>query len=423
MLFCVMPAAVSLVCKTPSRPLPRPLAADGDGEASFTYDSVQRRLPLIVESVIDKNSYSEALQADLRSLAGEIAAGEPLKPLAAPSAEWEDALAPLLAAGDTWLSAPWFVVENYLYKRMLELTDGPTGGADPFAAQKAESLDGAAAAFADMLSAGLTEGEVSLPSLVSTALWGNLADLSLSAGAALIAPTDASAGGGGAGDASKLADAGGKMLADDTGELCAALEAAGGEEVVVVLDNCGLELVSDLLLVDGLLRCASPPRRVTLHAKARPVFVSDVVEADLAPTLAWLEEQGGGPLAGRLRDALADGRLHVESPEFYTGPLPFWEMPDELHARLAEAALVLTKGDANFRRLLGDLHWPHDTDFADLMREYWPTSLAALRTCKSGVLVGVVPAVEAAAAAAEPEKWLTGGVYGMVSFAPKATPS
>ena len=46
MLFCVMPAAVSLVCKTPSRPLPRPLAADGDGEASFTYDSVQRRLPL-----------------------------------------------------------------------------------------------------------------------------------------------------------------------------------------------------------------------------------------------------------------------------------------------------------------------------------------------------------------------------------------
>ncbi|EOD10101.1 hypothetical protein EMIHUDRAFT_459877 [Emiliania huxleyi CCMP1516] len=329
MLFCVMPAAVSLVCKTPYRPLPRPLAADGDGEASFTYDSVQRRLPLIVESVIDKNSYSEALQADLRSLAGEIAAGEPLKPLAAPSAEWEDALAPLLAAGDTWLSAPWFVVENYLYKRMLELTDGPTGGADPFAAQKAESLDGAAAAFADMLSAGLTEGE---------------------------------------------------MLADDTGELCAALEAAGGEEVVVVLDNCGLELVSDLLLVDGLLRCASPPRR------ARPVFVSDVVEADLAPTLAWLEEQGGGPLAGRLRDALADGRLLVESPEFYTGPLPFWEMPDELHARLAEAALVLTKGDANFRRLLGDLHWPHDTDFADLMREYWPTSLAALRTCKSGVL-------------------------------------
>mmetsp|Transcript_9809 Transcript_9809/g.31053 ORF Transcript_9809/g.31053 Transcript_9809/m.31053 type:complete len:142 (+) Transcript_9809:1020-1445(+) len=121
-----------------------------------------------------------------------------------------------------------------------------------------------------------------------------------------------------------------------------------------------------------------------------------------------------------------DGRARLPtSPPLPSpaGPLPFWEMPDELHARLAEAVLVLTKGDANFRRLLGDLHWPHDTEFADLMREYWPTSLAALRTCKSGVLVGVAPAVEAAAAAAEPEKWLTGGVYGMVSFAPKATSS
>ena len=48
---------------------------------------------------------------------------------------------------------------------------------------------------------------------------------------------------------------------------------------------------------------------------------------------------------------------------------------------------MVTKGDANYRRLLDDRHWPHDTDFAELM-SYWPTSVAALRTCKSGVLVG-----------------------------------
>ena len=44
---------------------------------------------------------------------------------------------------------------------MLELTDGPTGSADPFAAQKAASLEGSASAFQGMLAAGLTEGEVS----------------------------------------------------------------------------------------------------------------------------------------------------------------------------------------------------------------------------------------------------------------------
>ena len=92
-------------------------------------------------------------------------------------------------------------------------------------------------------------------------------------------------------------------------------------------------------------------------------------------------------------------------------------MPAELRTELGAAAVVICKGDANYRRLLGDLHWPHDVSFQRLMGEYWPTSVAALRTCKSGVLIGVDPAVEAAAKAAEPEKWLTGGVYGMVSYA------
>ena len=72
--------------------------------------------------------------------------------------------------------------------------------------------------------------------------------------------------------------------------------------------------------------------------------------------------------------------------------------------------------DANYRRLLGDLHWAHDTPFATLL-DYFPTPVAALRTCKSGVCVGVEPAVEAAAAAAHPDKWLTGGLYGCVQLA------
>ena len=80
-------------------PLPRPLAAS-DGAHTFTFDSVQRRLPLIVGSVLDSNAYGEALRAELRGLAAEIAAGAPLKPLLAPDAEWEAALAPHLEARD-----------------------------------------------------------------------------------------------------------------------------------------------------------------------------------------------------------------------------------------------------------------------------------------------------------------------------------
>ena len=122
-------------------------------------------------------------------------------------------------------------------------------------------------------------------------------------------------------------------------------------------------------------------------------------------------------MAGRLTAALNDGSLCLTAPPFYTGPAPFWEMPASLMLAHAAAALVITKGDANYRRLLGDLHWPHDTDFAELMG-YWPCALAALRTCKSGVLVGTAPDAEAAAAAAHPDKWLTAGLYGMVQFRP-----
>ena len=385
--------------------LPPPLAP-ADGPHTFTYDSVQRRLPLIVEAVIENNQYSPELVGSLRGLAAEIAAGQALKPLASPNADWDVALAPMLASGETWFSAPWWLTENYFYKRMLELTDPATDCADPFAQQKADSLEGSAGAFEAALGAGLSDATELAP-LVAASLWGNLADLSLSVGAKLVAPPAASSG-----SAQQDAGASSMMLADDTAALCEKLATCAGKEVLIILDNCGLEIVSDLLLVDGLLRLVNPSK-VTLHAKDRPVFVSDVTVPDVEPTLSWLSDHGGDALAARLRSALGDGRLVVSAPSFYTTALPFWQAPPALREEFAAAAVVITKGDANYRRLLGDLHWPHDTGFAGLM-DYWPTSIAALRTCKSGVLVGVEPEVEAAAAAAHPDKWLVAGLYGVV---------
>lgn len=352
------------------------------------------------------------------SLAAEIAAGKPLKPLEATGdADWDDLLAPLLNNGETWLSAPWWISENYFYKRMLELTDGTEGvgpAVDPFAKQKADSLAGSASAFQTACASGLTETSELAP-LVMASLWGNLADLSLSAGAKLIAPDAASSGDAMGSDSSM-------MLCDDTEPLCEALAACEGKEILIVLDNCGLELVSDLLLVDGLLRVVKPSK-VTLHAKDRPVFVSDVQPKDMDYHIEWLaatEPELGGAMAARLQAALDDGRLAVEAPQFYTSGRAFWEMPGDLRAAYEGAALVVTKGDANYRRLLGDLHWRHDYSFAELTGSYWPegTGLAALRTCKSGVLVGVAPEREAAAAEAHPDKWLVAGLYGQVQFKP-----
>ena len=99
--------------------VPEPLRATDGG---FTEDSVRRRLPCIVESILEhNNTYSSELVHALRQLAADIAAGKELRD----------------RPGETWLSAPWFFVENYFYDRVLELTDAETGGTDPFTRQKA----------------------------------------------------------------------------------------------------------------------------------------------------------------------------------------------------------------------------------------------------------------------------------------------
>src|SRR5215467_14514342 len=59
--------------------------------------------------------------------------------------------------------------------------------------------------------------------------------------------------------------------------------------------------------------------------------------------------------------------------------------PDDMRALLAEADLVVAKGDANYRRALGDAHWPWTTPFVDIV-SYFPTPLAFLRTCKAEVI-------------------------------------
>ena len=46
---------------------------------------------------------------------------------------------------------------------------------------------------------------------------------------------------------------------------------------------------------------------------------------------------------------------------------------------LAEADVVLAKGDANYRRALGDAHWPWTPPLADVV-SYFPTPIVFLRT-------------------------------------------
>ena len=103
---------------------------------------------------------------------------------------------------------------------------------------------------------------------------------------------------------------------------------------------------------------------------------------------------------------------------FWTTCLFFFEMPPDLRVDLAPASLVIVKGDANYRRLLGDCHWLPATPF-DAIVSYFPAPLAALRTLKAELIAGLRPG-EAERYRIQDPAWLTNGQRGVVQFSDPA---
>jgi hypothetical protein len=75
---------------------------------------------------------------------------------------------------------------------------------------------------------------------------------------------------------------------------------------------------------------------------------------------------------------------------------------------------LINKGDANYRRLLGDRHWPYTTPLADILC-YLPAPLAALRVFKSEVAAGLKPGQPESLDRADPG-WKTNGKWGVLQF-------
>ncbi len=98
---------------------------------------------------------------------------------------------------------------------------------------------------------------------------------------------------------------------------------------------------------------------VYLHLKPHPTFVSDAMIKDVHDTISFLaatSDQQVTSFAQRLEMHITSGRLVLSEDYFWTSPLAFWEMPNSLKNELTNAGLIIVKGDANYRRLLGDRH-------------------------------------------------------------------
>ena len=129
--------------------LPPPLL--GTNPSSFTHRTINKRWPRILRRVIDENDYPARINDRIRALIDDLP-DAPVRPLDDPGAPdealWNERIEPY--RGQSWLEAPWFFGETYLYRCLLEATGyfqpGPGRQNDPFTEQKQrgydESIDG-----------------------------------------------------------------------------------------------------------------------------------------------------------------------------------------------------------------------------------------------------------------------------------------
>jgi hypothetical protein len=92
----------------------------------------------------------------------------------------------------------------------------------------------------------------------------------------------------------------------------------------------------------------------------------------------------------------------------------FPQMPASIRQQLAQADLIISKGDVNYRRLLSDRHWPHTTPMEEIV-SYFPAPLLVMRTLKGEIMVNLEPG-QAEALAAEDPTWLINGRRGILQL-------
>ena len=391
---------------------PSPIYSNVPG--TWAYSTVRERLPDIAGRVIKENQYSNEINQGLSQLREEINTQtiRPLSGLGAPDqSTWEGYVQPYL--GQSWLDVPWFFAEHYFYRRIIEAVDYFNLGQDPFGHQKRQGLEKniadilSLARFLQRRSREERGVEKILEEGLYFSLWGNQADLSLWPAGSEENPKHISP--------KSLQD---HLLVNDIQQVLKVL--VGGStsraRLDILLDNAGFELISDLGLVDILLG-HNLVERVVLHAKSHPTFVSDVIPVDVEEAiqfLAVLGDQDARSFASRLENYSTAGQLQIESHPFWNSPLPLWELPDDLGREWRGSSLVISKGDMNYRRILGDLQWEYSLPFQQVV-DYLPAPLAALRTLKAELAVGLGQDQVQTVENRDPN-WMVDGCWGVIHF-------
>jgi len=399
---------------------PPPIRTDHSN--AFAHNTMAVRIPAIFQETLDLNpDYPTGIKDRLRRLRDDIGAGEAIPPLEAEGAsdyqQWLLALRQqqdIMGAPVIWHNAEWFFAETYAYRCLVQATRYFESRRDPFAPKKKSELTSEGlwslieGAFASDVAA-----EQGVAQAVMLDLWANRIDLSYAASLERgtdITPED--------------------LLVDDSDHvlnyLCRSATASGQKRdegaIYIVADNAGSELAMDLVLADRLLRHVTD--RVVLYLKTHPTFVSDATPEDVWIMLGEMKRRGGASaqLAERLTANWKTECLLFLPHQFWNSSTLLRDMPSELYDRLNASRLVIIKGDANYRRAIGDCLWPAESPFRDVM-SYLDAPVLCLRTLKSDPIVGLPSAAVAEDLDRSDPTWRVNGKRGLIQFKPQSSKS
>lgn len=214
------------------------------------------------------------------------------------------------------------------------------------------------------------------------------------------------------------------LLHDDTGMLtqyCDKLKASGGGAIDIIVDNAGFELVTDLTLAQYLVE-SGIAHTVTFQLKGHPTFVSDALEKDLVETVEYYASLDAAtfPAAyaagGEWKNLLSENKWVCKENNFWCQAYAMWDMTEPLRSDMVSRCdLAFVKGDANYRRLLGDRQWDLTAPFSEVVGCYFPCPVCALRTLKAELGCGM-DADQVERAKELDDNWMTTGRFGVVQF-------
>lgn len=190
--------------------------------------------------------------------------------------------------------------------------------------------------------------------------------------------------------------------------------------VDLILDNAGYELFTDFCLAD-FLTTKKFATKIRFYVKELPWFISDTTTIDLKWTLEQLlmnDNEILRMMSERWKNYFDNNTWTIEEHDYWTLPFDYTTMKindRKLYDKLSESILIIFKGDLNYRKLFGDLHWDPVTTVKEALQGYHPTNICALRTLKSDIICGLVDGLAEKMEQIQSD-WMNTGTYGVIQF-------